>query len=137
MKGGNYLLFWYNLLKFALVTDTADFFRENLKEIFRTRAIVDSIKMLFHIPSNAIKIYVAQGERVYKIEFYSTNLDKVPFGWFIYLPLEDRIDLYDTTVSTSMPYIQWKNKKPAFKNFAGLLDAVHVEKLFDSIIKQS
>ena len=99
--------------------------------------MVDSIKMLFHVPGNAIKIMVAEGERIYKILFYSTSLDKVPLGWFVYLPLEDRLDLYDASLSTEMPYLQWKNKKTAFKNFAGLLDAVHVERLFDSVVKVS
>lgn len=127
----------YGALNFAQVTDVADFYRGQEREISRIHAIVDSIKMLFHVPGNAIKIFVAEGERVYKIVFYSNSLDKVPLGWFVYLPLEERLDLYDTTLSSEMPYIQWKNKKPVFKNFAGLLNAVHVEKLFDSIVKVS
>lgn len=127
----------YNALNFALVTDTADFYRTQLKEVTRIHAIIDSIKMLFHVPGNAIKLFVAEGERVYKIIFYSSSLDKVPLGWFVYLPLEERIDLYDSVQSSEIPYIQWKNKKPVFKNFAGLLDTVHIERLFDSIIKVS
>jgi hypothetical protein len=127
----------YNTANFAQVTDLADFYKGQEREISRIHSMVDSIKMLFHVPGNAIKIMVAEGERIYKILFYSTSLDKVPLGWFVYLPLEDRLDLYDTSLSTEMPYIQWKNKKTAFKNFAGLLDAVHVERLFDSVVKVS
>lgn len=127
----------YNYSNFALILDVADFYRGSLKEISKVRSIVDSVKMLFHIPGNAIKLYVAEGERIYKVEFYSSSLDKFPLGWIVYLPLEDRLDLYDSTISTAMPYVQWKNKKPVFKNFAGLLDVVHVERLFDSIVKVS
>lgn len=127
----------YNILNFSQVTDFADFYRTQQKEISKIHSIIDSIKMLLHIPGNAIKLFVAEGERVYKIIFYSNSLDRVPLGWFIYLPLENRVDLYDSTLSTEMPYIQWKNKKPVFKNFSGLLDLVHVERLFDGIIKVS
>ena len=127
----------YNLLNYSQVINTADFYRGTYTELSRIRSIVDSLKMLIHIPGNAIKIFVAEGERIYKIVFYSSSLDKYPLGWFVYLPLENRIDLYDAVQSTEMPYIQWKNKKPAFKNYAGLLETVHVEKLFDSIIKMS
>lgn len=127
----------YNILNFSQVTDFSDFYRTQQKEVSKIHSIIDSIKMLLHVPGNAIKLFIAEGERVYKIIFYSNSLDRVPLGWFIYLPLENRIDLYDSTLSTEMPYIQWKNKKPVFKNFSGLLDSVHVERLFDGIIKVS
>ena len=59
----------YSALNFAQVTDIVDFYRGQEREISRIHAIVDSIKMLFHVPGNAIKIFVAEGERVYKIVF--------------------------------------------------------------------
>ncbi len=127
----------YNGLNFSMVTDLAGFYKEQTPEINKIRAIIEATKMLLHIPGNAIKLQVAEGERVYKIIFYKSSLDKFPLGWFVYIPEQSRIDLYDAVLSTKMPYIQWKNKKPVFKNYAGLLDLIKVDRLFDTVIKIS
>jgi hypothetical protein len=123
----------YNTANFAQVTDLADFYKGQEREISRIHSMVDSIKMLFHVPGNAIKIMVAEGERIYKILFYSTSLDKVPLGWFVYLPLEDRLDLYDTSLSTEMPYIQWKNKKIVYKSYPIFLERAGIGDVFGKL----
>lgn len=127
----------YVILNFSEVIDTADFFRTSgLKEIPKIRSIIDSAKMLFKVPGNAIKIYVAEGKRIYKIVFYKSTLDKVPFAWLVYLPESRRMDLYDSTNPT-VPLIQWKNKRPVFKNFTGLLDIIGVDTMFSRLITVS
>ena len=67
----------YNILNFSQVTDFSDFYRTQQKEVSKIHSIIDSIKMLLHVPGNAIKLFIAEGERVYKIIFYSNSLDRV------------------------------------------------------------
>ena len=127
----------YNSLSYSIVTDLTGFYKEQTPEVNKIRAIIEAVKMLLRIPGNAIKLQIAEGQRIYKIIFYKSNLDKFPLGWFVYIPEQNRIDLYDTILSTELPYIQWKNKKPVFKNYAGLLDLIKVDRLFDTVIKVS
>ena len=70
----------YNILNFSQVTDFSDFYRTQQKEVSKIHSIIDSIKMLLHVPGNAIKLFIAEGERVYKIILYSNNFDKFPLG---------------------------------------------------------
>ena len=128
---------FYNSLNFSLVTDLAEFYRSKLAEISRIRSMVDSAKILLHLPSSTIKVYVAEGMRVYKIELYKTTLDKVPFCWIVYMPQQKRLDLYDLEKSSQAPLIQWKNKKPVFKNYTSLFDLLSIDKLFGRIITVS
>jgi hypothetical protein len=123
----------YNSLTYSKVVDFNDFYRSKLPEILHVRAIIENSKLLFNLPSTRIILEVDEsGERVYKITLLDTSVSRQPFGVLVYLPLQHRLDLY--TVSSDMPLIQWKNKKPVFKSYDFLLDRAGLDRLFSKII---
>lgn len=123
----------YNQLNFALVTNLNDFFKTKLPEMTQVRSIYDNSKILFNVPGNNIQVMCAEGERIYKFIILSLGVQKMPIGWFIYIPEQKRIDLY-TPDSPMIPMLQWKNKKPVFKNYSAFLDRVGFDRLFDKLI---
>lgn len=123
----------YNQLNFALVTNLNDFFKTKLPEMTQVRSIYDNSKILFNVAGNNIQVMCAEGERIYKFIILSPGVQKMPIGWFIYIPGQKRIDLY-TPDSPMIPMIQWKNKKPVFKNYSAFLDRVGFDRLFDKLI---
>jgi len=123
----------YNLLQFSAVGNLPSFFREKLSEITKIKSIYENTKMLFNLPPDRLKLFVAEGERVYKIIFFTPDIHKYPIGWFVYLPLQSRLDLYEAN-SPDIPFIQWKNKKPVFKNYSELLSFAGADKLFNRVV---
>lgn len=129
----------YNDLPFALVENQIDFYMTSdvLPEVSKVRSIVDASRLLFKLPPNKIKVYVAEGSRVYKIELYlAQGSQKVPFGWFVYLPTEKRLDMYDA-MNPDIPTIQWKNKKLEFASYSPLMKVAQVDKVFQGILLSS
>ena len=113
-----------------------DFYRSKLPEILKVRAIIENTKLLFNLPSTRVVLEVDEdGARVYKITLLDTTINRQPFGTIVYLPLQHRLDLY--TISSDMPLIQWKNKKPVFKSYDFLLDRAGLDRLFSKIINAS
>lgn len=123
----------YNLCAWSQVPDVSDFYKSGLPEVKRVRAIVDSVKILFGLPANRIVLEVAEGKNYYRIAALTNDIHKVPFGWFVYLPGYDRLDLYSLE-SPGMPIIQWKNKKVVYKNYYSVLAKAGVEKIFDRVV---
>lgn len=130
----------YNDLPFALVDNLVDFYMtsEALPEVGKVRSISDAARLLFKLPPNKIKVYVSEGSRVYKIELYPPQgpAIKIPFGWFIYIPGEKRLDLYDVSTPDA-PIIQWKNKKLAFSSYSPLMKFAQIDKVFQGILLSS
>ena len=126
----------YNDLPFALVDNLVDFYMtsEALPEVGKVRSISDAARLLFKLPPNKLKVYVSEGSRVYKIELYPPQGPsiKIPFGWFVYIPKEKRLDLYDVS-SPDTPIIQWKNKKLAYSSYSPLMMFAQVDKVFQGI----
>lgn len=123
----------YQGFKFSQVTNLADFYKTNLPEMSKIRSLVESIKLLFGIPQTNLLIEVAEGERVYKITLLSSDVHRYPFGYFVYIPLERRLDAY-TMDNPEIPLLQWKNKKPVFKGFSMFLDRAGVSTIFDKLV---
>ena len=124
---------------FALVENLNDFYMtsDKLPEVIKVHGILDAARILYKLPPRRIKLYVAEGIRVYKIEMYSPQgVSKLPIGWFIYLPSEKRLDLYDGS-NPDTPAIQWKNKKPVWMSCSPLYQYAQVEKLFQGVILSS
>lgn len=125
----------YNNLVFSVVKNKGDFFKNtSLPEVGKIRSMVESIKLLFNLPPDRIGIFVAEGQRVYKITMQTPDIHRAVLGHFTYLPLEGRIDLY-TSDNLMIPFIQWKNKKPVFKSYSAFLDRVGLDKMFDKVVK--
>lgn len=127
---------YYNRLNFALVEDLPDLYHSGLPEAIRVKSVLENCKSLFKLPADRIKLFVSEGDRVYKIMLLSTDINKVPFGWFVLVPLRKQVDLYSAD-SPSYPVAQWKNKKIAFKNYSMLFDKAGIEKTFERIINAS
>ena len=48
------------------------------------------------------------------------------------IPKDNRFDVFNA--DSNIPVIQWKNKKPVFKNYSMLLDKMGLDKLFTKIV---
>ena len=129
----------YNEFPFALVENQVDFYMASgtLPEVGKVRSIVDAARLLFKLPPNKIKLYVAEGSRIYKIELYPPQGSfKIPFGWIVYMPKEKRLDMYDAKTPDE-PIIQWKNKKLAYASYSPLMMFAQVDKVFQGILLSS
>lgn len=122
----------YRDYDFALVIKQLEFFRETgLVEIVKIKSMVAQIRTIFKLPAKSVRIYVAQGHRVYKLEVLGDK--EIPFAVFVYLPEQQRVDLYDL-MTPDTPILQWKNKKAVTKNISPLLAMSGIEKVFGPII---
>lgn len=133
MSSGKLLEISYNSAMFSQVTDLADFFSTKLPEMKVLKAIYNTIKLTFGTVEGRIIVQCAEGDRIYKLVVLTNNIHKYPIGWLVYIPLQKRLDLY-TQESPHLPLIQWKNKKPVFKNYSELLDKAGLDKIFANIV---
>ena len=133
MSSGKLLDISYNSAMFSQVTDLADFFGSNLPESKTLKALYNAVKLTFGAVEGRIIVQCLEGDRVYKLIVLTNNIHKYPIGWLIYMPLLKRLDLYMTD-SPHLPLIQWKNKKPVFKNYSELLDKAGLDKIFTNIV---
>ena len=124
---------------FALVENLNDFYMtsDKLPEVTKVHNILDSARVLLKLPPRRIKLYVAEGSRAYKIEFYTPQgVSKVPICWLVYLPLEKRLDLFDAT-NPDVPIVQWKNKHVTWTSYSQLFQYAQVDKVFQGIVLSS
>ena len=128
MLGIGYLSYNY-----SRVTNLNNFYKENLPETYKIRSLIEGIKLLFGLPQSNIIVDVAEGERVYKITLLNTDVHKIPFGYFVFLPLERRLDAYDYNNPT-FPMIQWKGKKIAYNGLSLFLDKAGVSGVFTKLV---
>lgn len=133
MAIGKLLDISYNSMIFSDVKDKSDFFNTKLPEMIIVKALYNNIKLTMKIPEGKLLIQCSEGDRIYKFIILSNNIHKYPIGWFVYLPLQKRLDLYIQD-NPHIPFIQWKNKKPVFKNYDTLLDIANLDKIFINII---
>ena len=122
----------YNYLNFATVQDLADLYKQGLPEMPKVKSLVDNAKSLFTLPSSRVVLLVAEGERVYKINLLMPDVNKALFGWLVYVPENRQLDIY-TIDNSTVPLIQFKGKKVAFKNYETVLDRAGLDKLFEKL----
>lgn len=124
---------------FALVENLNNFYMtsDKLPEVIKVHNIFDSARVLFKLPPRRIKLYVSEGNRAYKIELYSPQgVSKIPIGFIVYLPLEKRLDLFDS-MNPDVPIIQWKNKQLAWTSYSPLYQYSQVDKVFQGLVLSS
>lgn len=121
----------YHQVEFANVQNLADFYKTSLPETPKIRALVDGIKLLFSLPQSNLQIYVAEGKRIYKIIVLSKDVQKMPFGYFVYIPGERRLDAY--SAESEIPIAQWKNRKPVYSGVSMFLEKAGVLQVFDKL----
>ncbi len=119
--------------RFSLVEDLAAFWQERLPEIPRIKTLMMNVQLLFNLPSNRVMLEVAEGQRIYKVTFMTPDVEKIPFGWVVYLPQIKQIDLYSVR-DAGMPMVQWKNKKIVTKNFDYLFERAGIETIFNKLV---
>lgn len=118
--------------EFAKVTNLSNFYKNNLPEMPKVRGLMDNIKIQFSLPQTCIDVYVAEGERVYKFVLLDPSVQKLPIGFFVYLPLERRLDAF-VSENPYSPYIQWKNKKIVYKGYPIFLERAGVGDVFGKL----
>jgi len=121
----------YLNIEFAEVADMNSFYRERLPEIPKIKSFINTLRLMFSLPLDRIQLFVGQGSRVYRIVMKDNK--KNIFGWFVLMPIENRIDLFDYS-NPETPLIQWKNKKAVTKNYDQVLINAGIEKVFDRVI---
>lgn len=124
---------YYLRSSFASVPSLTTLYKENQPEIPKLKAIIENLKLLFKIPQTCIIVEVAEGERIYKITLLEKGVHKYPIGFFVYLPMERRLDAY-AAENPGMPLLQWKQKKLAYYGGTTFLRTAGVESLFSNIV---
>lgn len=122
----------YQTFSFAKVVNRANFYKEKQPEIPKLRSLVENIKLLFKIPATCVELEVAEGKRVYKIGLTIPGAKKVPIGYFVFLPLERRLDAYSAD-NPGTPLLQWKQRKLAYSRCGNFLDWARVDSLFSNL----
>lgn len=123
----------YLKLNFSKVVNKGDFFKGNLPEMIQVRSLYDSIKLLLNLSSDVVIINVSETDRIYSYTILSPTVNKFVLGKVVYLPLLKRLDIYNGD-NLELPLIQFKNKKPVFKNYSILLDRAGMDKLFNKLL---
>lgn len=123
----------YIMSVFATIIDIDDFFKTKLPEMRTVNAIYKAIRLLYGTTKERLIFECSETDRVYKYTILSNDVHKVPICWFFYIPLHKRLDYY-TEESPQLPYLQWQNKKPVFKNYSSALDRAGLDKIFSGII---
>lgn len=119
-------------MSFALVQDTSDLFKSNLPEIPKVKSLVDNCKLLFSLPPDRVILRVSEGDRVYRIDLQMPDVNRIVFGWIVYVPRNRQLDIY-TAESPSVPIIQYKGKKVAFRSYSTILDRAGLDKIFEKL----
>jgi len=130
----------YTGYKFAAVEKLQEFYKDSIKlpETTKIKAIIGSIRGVFKVPLSKVKLYVAEGARVYRFEICNPHsVAPIAIGAIYYLPLENRLELFDYLINRDIPMIQWKNKKVVSKGYSFIADLAGYDKLFQPIILSS
>ena len=80
---------------YSRIIDKLAFFNGKIPESKKIRLMIDKIKFLFNITDNQITIDTIVGERIYKINMLRNDGKKDMFGFFVYIPNEKRVDVWD------------------------------------------
>lgn len=120
----------YNNYPFALVTDKVSFFKENTKEIRTLKALDQVSRVVLGIPSDRVTVFAAEGARIYKLVFLSTDPNKIPFGQAYYIPEQKRIDIYDGTTLL----LQAVGKNIVWKGYSMFMDRLGIDKLMSRFL---
>lgn len=126
------LSMYYNRLPFSIVEDINDFFKANLPEMPRVKAVFDQAKVLFHLPPDCVELLVSQGDRVYKINLLTSGASKYPFGNIVFCPFNKQLDIYSG--ESGYPIAQWENKKLMYENYSMLFQKAEASKIFSPIV---
>jgi len=122
------LSLYYQGLEFADVTDLNDFYRETLPEVQKVKSLISTARLVYSLPPNRVLLQLGQGDRVYKILLLDNK--KRFFGWFVYMPLQKRLDLFSIDMP-DVPLIQWQNRKTVTMNYNQLFVLSKIDKVFD------
>lgn len=124
----------YLNMNYAKVVNKLDFFKsKNNPEMIQVKSLYESIKLLFNLPSDRVELETVEGNRIYKYNIISPTVQRLILGFIVYLPLEKRLDIY-TVDNLNLPLIQFKDKKPVFKNYSSFLDRVGLDRLFNKLL---
>lgn len=121
-------------MKYAKVSNKADFFKGGPPEMIQVKNLYEAIKILFNLPSDRVEIEVVEsGARIYRFTLFNPQVTKNVLGWVVYIPFQNRLDIY-TIRDFKTPLIQFRNKKPVWKNYSIFLDRAGFDKLFNKLI---
>lgn len=128
MENTNYLG-----MKYAEVTNKTDFFKNALPEMMQVRSLYEAIKLLFNVSSERVKIETVEEARIYRYTILNPTVIKNVLGWIVYIPQQKRLDIY-TVRDFNTPLLQFRNKKPVWKNYPLFLDRIEFDKLFTKLL---
>jgi len=121
----------YQNLRYAKVEDMNDFYRGTLPEILKIKTLISTLRLIYSLPPDYIELQVSEEGRIYRIIVKGPK--KSILGWFYYIPLQKRLDLYSSD-QQDIPLIQWKNKKAVTKTYSKILDGANIDKAFDRLL---
>lgn len=127
----------YSNLSFAEIKNPPVFFKDTgLPEVSKVRSLYDAAKVVFNLPGHCVRLFMAEGYRIYRINLHDVSAKKPLLGWMIYSPTERRLDIF-TTDNSMEPIIQFVDKKVTAKGYPLLLEKLGFEKLFVRLVSIS
>lgn len=119
----------YLRLKFSDIKDVNSFFNSDKLYGNSVKILYNNIKLVFGLVSSNILVSRSDVNNVFKFTIKDKNSI---FGFIIYIPLQNRIDIY-TSENVQVPLLQIKNKKIVYKTYSMFLEKLGVEKLFEKL----
>lgn len=119
---------------FAKVKDKTSFFKENVKEVRQFNSIYQAAKLLLGVPAHRIDIEVAEGKRIYKLDFLYPEPNRSDIiGTLFYIPEERRLDIYDSSRGQT-PLIQVVGRHIVYKGFSIFMERLGLDTIFKPLI---
>ncbi len=128
------LNFSHSQMTLTVVEDKTDFFKSGLPEMYSLKLLINVSSRIFRIPTvNIILSVVEDLTRVYCLTLLDATVQKLPIGKIYYLPLEKRLELYDTG-NDKIPLYVWIKKKMKFSRTTLIEQRAETHKVFDALV---
>ncbi len=124
----------YVNFEFAEIKNLGDFLKTNgAKESAKVKSLYENLKNILNLPESRVRINIAQGERIYRLDILGSTVRKEIVGQLFYIPEQKRLDIFDSIMSPTIPFIQFIGKKIMYMNYSPFLGLFGVEQLFKKL----
>ena len=119
---------------------TLDYFKKNLKDILILKRLKKALATVSNVANeNDIRVSVAVGsvDNIFKLDLYAVvppATVKQPVGWFIYIPKQSRLDVWDGW-ATTLPLFQAIKKRIVYKHYSPFMDRMRIELMFKRFLE--